>query len=84
MGKLSEKKINKQKQYFTVKVEGTAPVTLTYKILAEDPEEASLIAVKLRGQKQTAPPNISFAKLSNITAKIYKSGTSILELTKKF
>lgn len=84
MDELSKKKINKQKQYFTVKLEATAPVILTYKILAEDPEEASLMAIKLRGQKQTAPPSISFAKLSNITAKIYKSGTSILELTKKF
>lgn len=86
MDKLSEKKLNKpkQKQYYTVKIEAVAPVILTYKVLAETPEEAGLLAVKLRGQQQTAPPIIFFAKLSNMTAKIYKAGTSMLELTKKF
>ncbi len=74
----------KLKEYFTVKIEGTVPITLTYRILAETPEEATTIAVKLQGQQQTSPPKIMFSKLTKFQAKVYRQGKSILEFIKNF
>jgi len=84
MEKIAEKNVDqkKPKEYFTVKIETTAPITLTYKILAETPEEAATLAAKKQGQQQSNPPIIHFAKLGKLKAKVYKSGTSTLQLTK--
>lgn len=84
MEKTKEKKVEKklEKEYFTVKVETLAPVILTYKILAETPEEAAEVAAKKQGQQQTAPPKILFAKLGRMKVKVYKAGTTLLRLTK--
>lgn len=86
MEKSKEKSVEKKKlkEYFTVKIETLAPVILTYKILAETPEEAAEIAAKKKGQQMTAPPIILFAKLGKLKAKVYKSGTTLLHLTKNF
>lgn len=74
----------KLKEYFTVKIETFAPIILTYKILADTPEEAAEIAAKKNGQQLTAPPHILFAKLGKMKAKVYKAGTTLLRLTKNF
>lgn len=81
--KVTEEK-KKVKEYFTVKIETLAPITLTYRILAETPEEAAEIAAKRQGQQQSAPPIILFAKLGKLQAKVYKAGTTLLQLVKKF
>lgn len=78
--KMTEKK--KDKEFFTVKIETLAPIILTYKILAETPEEAAIVAAKKQGQQQAIPPVIVFAKLGKLKAKVYKAGTTLLQLTK--
>jgi hypothetical protein len=85
MEKNKEKNVvekKKSKEYFTVKIETVAPVILTYKILAETPEEAAEMAGKKKGQQMSGPPIILFAKLGKLKAKVYKAGTSLLQLTK--
>ncbi len=84
MEKNKEKKTEQKplKEYFTVKIEALAPVILTYKILAETPEEAAESAAKKQGQQQSSPPKIIFAKLGKMKVKVYKSGTTLLRLTK--
>lgn len=79
-----EKTQPKLKEYFTVKVEAVAPIILSYKILAESPEEAAIMAVKLQGQQQNSPPVISFGRLGKLKTKVYKSGTTMLQLVKNF
>lgn len=83
MEKNKEKVQPKTKEYFTVKVEILIPVVLTYKILSETPEEAAKIAAKKQGQEQTSPPKINYAKqVGKAQIKVYKSGTTMLQLTK--
>jgi hypothetical protein len=72
------------KEYYTVKVDALVPIILTYKIYADSPEQAAELAARQKGQQQSAPPVISFAKLEKIKTKVYKLGTILLLLTKKF
>lgn len=74
----------KLKEHFIVKLEGIVPVTLTYRILAESPEEATAIAIKLQGQQQASPPKIMFSRFTKFQAKVYRQGRSILEFVKNF
>lgn len=77
-----KKKLLPEKEYFTVKVEVLAPVTLTYRIYAESPEEAADMAVKLAGQKQFSPPTIAYGRLKSLKAMVYSAGSSIIRLVK--
>lgn len=70
------------KEYFTVRIEATAPIILTYKVFAESPEQAVELARKLTGQQLTAPPNIIWPALRRIRATVYNLGTSLVRLTK--
>lgn len=78
------KEAPKQKTYYDIKLEASAPVVIQYRILAESPEEAAEEAIKLKGQKQTAPPKISFAKLSKMKLKVYQGGTTTVMFTKNY
>lgn len=75
------------KQYYTIKIEATAPCLLEYKILAETPEEAIEMLEKNLRQAPgknliTAPrPNLHKAKMHK--ANVFLSGTSLIKLTKK-
>lgn len=71
-----------EKEYFTVKVEVLTPVILTYRILAETPEQAVDIAVKNRGNQQFIPPSIVFSQMRAIKASVYKAGTNIIRYVK--
>lgn len=82
--KKDKENVTIHKEYFTVLIEASAPIILTYKVLAETPELAAEIAIKLRGQSQTSPPKISFSKLSKLKAKVYKSGTTLIQFIKNF
>ena len=72
------------KEYFTVKIETLAPVTVTYKVYAETAEEAVEMAIRLRGQQQAAPAQIGWARLKNIKATVYNAGSSLIRFTKNF
>jgi len=69
-------------QSFVVKMEVMVPVTITYKITAKTPEEAIDICTKGKEKHQSAPPKIHYIKMKKIKAKVYKSGTSNVVLTK--
>ncbi|HLG26295.1 MAG TPA: hypothetical protein VI423_00755 [Paenisporosarcina sp.] len=72
------------KEYFNVKLETIAPVTLNYRVYAETPEQAIEMASKLAGQQQVSAPIISFARLKNIKATAYTAGTSLIRLARNF
>ena len=74
--------MEQNKEYFSVKLETMAPVTLTYKVYAESPEQAIEMAVKLRGQQQAAPAQIAWGRLKNLKATAYTAGSSIIRLAK--
>lgn len=81
--KAEEEKQKKPKnQYYTVKVETLAPVTLTYRIFAESPEQASDMALKLGGQKQQTPPLINYGRIRALKAIVYSAGTSMIQFVK--
>lgn len=71
-----------QKEYFTVKVEVLAPVTLTYRIYAESPEEAADMAVKQAGQKQFSQPIIGYGRMKSLKTMVYNAGTSMVRFVK--
>lgn len=73
------------KQYYTVKMEITAPATLEYKILAESPEQALEIATKASpGQFLVSPPKPNLSRMKKLKANIYLAGTTLIKLTKNF
>lgn len=72
------------KEYFNVRLETMAPVTLNYRVYAETPEQALDMATKLAGQQQASAPVISFARLRNLKATVYTAGTSLIRLAKSF
>ena len=66
---------------YTVKVEVMAPVELTYRVWAEDPEQA---VEMLRYGMLSAPPKPILSKQRRIKATVYKYGTVMIEFIKKF
>jgi hypothetical protein len=75
---MAEKKptIIPEKQYFTVKVECTLPATLSYRILAETPEQAMELI------KNVQPINVQYRLQGKkgIKATVYNMGTSMIRL----
>lgn len=69
------------KQYYTVKLEVLAPTTLTYRILAENPEQA-LEMISRAPLSQAPMPNLS--KMKKIKANVWLAGTTLLQLVKNF
>lgn len=82
--KEKKQELQKIKEFFTVKIETLAPVTLTYRVYAESAEQAIDFAAKLAGQQQASPPIISFAKIKLLKAKAYMAGTSLIKSIKNF
>lgn len=65
-----------QTQYYTVKIETMLPATLTYKILANSPEEA------VNKARKTQPQQIQhrLAGKKDIKATIYEFGSTMIKL----
>jgi hypothetical protein len=70
----------KQKQYYTIKVEATAPILLEYRVFAEDEEEA--IELMKKASPTSARPRLELKRL--VKATVYSAGTSIIKMTKHF
>jgi len=68
----------KIKKYYTIKVETLLPATLSYRILAEDPEEA------LKLLKNQPPNDVKYKLIGRKELKltIYDFGTNIIRLVK--
>ena len=73
-----------QKEYFLVKLEVLAPTTLSYRILAESPEEAAALAAEKQGQEMQNAPKIAFHKMKKIQSTVYNAGTSMIQYIKKY
>lgn len=69
----------KPKYYFDVKVECLLPATLTYKVLAEDAEQASTL---IRG---LTPQMVKHRLIGRkeLEMKVYDSGTSMIRFMKR-
>lgn len=66
---------------YTIKMEVLAPVTLIYSVMAENPEQA-LQKINPSNLREVGRPILS--GLRRIQAKVYRAGTIMLELAKKF
>lgn len=69
----------KPKLYYDVKVECMLPATLTYRVLAESPEQASEL---IKGKA----PNSVVHKLSGrkeLSLKVYEAGSSMMRFMKR-
>lgn len=64
----------KPKQYYDIKIEAMVPATLSYRVYAEDEEEAQELV------KKAAPTQIKYKLASKKDKKllIYKPGTSLI------
>lgn len=71
-------------KYYTVKLDVKTPVTLTFKVLAESPEEALKLITSGVMPVPVASPKIHLSKMQKLKAMVYDAGTSILRLTKNF
>lgn len=72
-----------EKEYFTVKVEGLVPATLTYKVYAASPEEAVDIVKSGRATIYEAP-KLKLGAVRFIKATAYTAGTTIIRWVKNF
>jgi hypothetical protein len=71
------------KQYYTIKMEVTAPVTLTYRILAENAEQALELVMKSpMTVPMVAPPKPVLNRMKKLKASVYLAGTSLVKLVK--
>jgi hypothetical protein len=69
----------KPQQYYDVRVEALVPSILTYRILADDPQQAAEL-IKGKQPNQVQP---QLARRKELIAKVYPSGSSLLQHTKK-
>lgn len=65
-----------QPQYYTVKIETMVPATLTFKVLAESPEDAATKA------RKASPSNVQYrlGGRKDLKATIYDFGSSMIKL----
>lgn len=68
-----------EKKYYDVKVEAMLPATLTYKVLAETPEQA----VELIKNKQPNSVHHKLAGRKESKATVYESGSSVIRFIKR-
>jgi hypothetical protein len=68
----------KDKHYYEIRVESLLPATITYRVLAEDPEQALEL---MRGQTPIGVKHRLHGKKDN-KLTVRKSGSSMVELTK--
>ena len=71
-----------QKKPYTVKLEVMAPVELTYRVWAENAEQA-ITLFQTMGQL-SSPPKPILSRRKNIKATVYKYGTIMIEFIKKY
>lgn len=72
-----------KKQYYTVKVEANVPVLLKYKVLAESPEEALKLSLKLHPtQNLLDPPTFYWNRIKKIKSTVYILYSSVIKLVK--
>lgn len=69
-------------EYFTVKMEVLVPAEVEYKILAESPEQALLLASKA-GINFKSAPKIKWPKMKRNSGKVYRFGNINIELSRK-
>lgn len=70
-----------EKQYYSVSLEALVPTTLTYRVLAETPEQALEL---IKNAPLATNPKLQLARLRKLKASVYLSGTSIIKLTKNY
>ena len=71
-----------ERKYYLIKVEGTSPVEMTYKILAEDPQEAlSILEKGFQSPCAISPKTGHFRKKR---AQVYNLGTTTIMATKNY
>lgn len=70
-----------EKHYYSVSLEALVPTTLTYRVLAETPEQALEL---IKNAPLATAPKLQLARLRKLKASVYLSGTSIIKLTKSF
>lgn len=73
-----------QKQYYTIEITGTAPVTLTYRVFAEDPQQALQSVEGVIKTSFSSAPKINFSRFRKIQGKVFKLGTSMIEFMRNF
>lgn len=71
------------KEYYTVKLEALAPITITYRVLASSPEEALELAIKGK-ERQSSPTSVFYTRMKKLKATVYAAGTSMIQFTKGF
>jgi len=72
--------MDKQKKYYDVKVEAMVPTTITYRILAEDEDQAAELAKK--ANPTAVKPKLSNKK--NLKLTVYDAGTTFIRLVRNF
>jgi hypothetical protein len=76
--KLKQSPPIKAKFYYDVKVECMLPATLTYRVLAEDPQQAADL---IKGMSPVGVKHRIIGK-KDIKLSVYKAGSSMLEFVK--
>lgn len=76
----AEAKLPPPKKQYDVKVEVLLPATLTYRVLAENPEQA----IELTKTSQPIAVKHQLAKKRNLKAIVLDAGSTMIRLTKNF
>lgn len=69
------------KQY-SIKIEALVPITVTYVVTAENPEQALSKINSSLPPREVSRPLIE--RMRKIQARVYRAGTIMLELVKKY
>lgn len=82
---MASKKI--QKSYFNVKIEGTAPIVVEYRVLAEDEDMAFEMIDKrhmISGVQQLGPPHVDLRKINKKRVTIKNIMTGMINWMRNF
>lgn len=71
------------KKYYTVKMQTEMPVEMVFRVLAESSEQA-LQLVEQNKAPLAEPIRPNFAKIRRFFAKVYDSGSNIINLSKRY
>ncbi len=76
----AEAKLPPPKKYYDVKLEAMAPITVTYRVLAESPEAA------LELINRSPPTHVRHVlnKKRNLKAVVYDAGSTLIRFTKAY
>ena len=75
-----KKPVVKQKKYYDIKLEATVPCMITYRVLADDEQDA------IAQMKWKAPTGVrpDVSRKRDIKATVYDSGSAIIRFAKTF